>query len=87
VTEADYVFIPEFPPEVNWPERLCKKLQTARQDHGQRLNIIIVAEGAIDRAGQPISCEQIKKEVVERLQQVGNFIMDVLTFPNSDYLV
>ncbi len=25
-TEADFVFIPEWPPEVNWPETLCKKL-------------------------------------------------------------
>jgi len=68
VTEADYVFIPEWPPETDWPERLCMKLQAARAT-GQRLNIIIVAEGAIDRAGNAISCEQIRATVVERLQQ------------------
>jgi 6-phosphofructokinase 1 len=29
--EADFVFIPEWPPEVEWPEVLCKKLKQARQ--------------------------------------------------------
>lgn len=60
------MFIPEWPPEINWPEKLCKKLSEAR-DSGQRLNIIIVAEGAIDREGKPITCEQIKKVVVDGL--------------------
>lgn len=36
---------------------------------GQRLNIIIVAEGAIAGDGQPITCEQIKQVVVDRLNQ------------------
>ncbi len=33
------------------PEKLCKKLTEAR-DSGQRLNIILVAEGAIDHEGK-----------------------------------
>lgn len=57
VTEADYVFIPEWPPETNWPEKLCDKLKAGR-DNGQRLNIIIVAEGALDREGNKITCDQ-----------------------------
>lgn len=36
---------------------------------GQRLNIIIVAEGAIDRSGNPITAEDIRKVVVENLNQ------------------
>ncbi len=48
MTEADFVFIPEWPPEVEWPKKMCKKL-AAERELGQRLNIIIVAEGAIDR--------------------------------------
>ena len=68
VTEADFVFIPEWPPEVNWPEKLCKKLK-AERDAGQRLNIIIVAEGAIDREGTPIKSDAVKKIVEEKLQQ------------------
>lgn len=27
--EADYVFFPECPPPVDWPEKLCKKLEQA----------------------------------------------------------
>ena len=68
VTEADFVFIPEFPPAVNWPEKLCKKLLEAR-DSGQRLNIILVAEGAVDRDGKPITAQQIHKVCVEQLKQ------------------
>jgi hypothetical protein len=29
-SEADYVFIPEWPPERGWPAKLCRKLQQAR---------------------------------------------------------
>ena len=59
---------------VNWPEKLCKKLSEAR-DSGQRLNIIIVAEGAVDREGKPITCEQIRKVVIDNIQQVTYFFM------------
>eukprot|EP00092_Neocalanus_flemingeri_P021987 GFUD01023845.1.p1 GENE.GFUD01023845.1~~GFUD01023845.1.p1 ORF type:complete len:801 (+),score=260.29 GFUD01023845.1:62-2464(+) len=68
VSEADWVFVPEWPPEANWPEKLCKKLGMERET-GQRLNIIIVSEGAIDREGNPITADAVKKVVVERLQQ------------------
>merc|ERR1719508_470194 len=68
VSEADWVFVPEWPPEANWPEKLCKKLGTERET-GQRLNIIIVSEGAIDMDGNPITADAVKKVVVERLHQ------------------
>ena len=68
VTEADWVFIPEWPPESNWKEKLCGKLEQER-DAGQRLNIIIVSEGAIDREGSPITADIVKQVVVERLKQ------------------
>ncbi|XP_022244238.1 ATP-dependent 6-phosphofructokinase-like isoform X2 [Limulus polyphemus] len=67
-SEADFVFIPEWPPEPDWPDKLCKKLKQERES-GQRLNIIIIAEGAIDRNGSPISAEQVKKVVVDNLKQ------------------
>ncbi|XP_076662361.1 ATP-dependent 6-phosphofructokinase isoform X2 [Halictus rubicundus] len=66
--EADFVFIPEWPPEQDWPNKLCKKLLQERLT-GQRLNIIIVAEGAVDRSGQPITAEIVHKVVVDKLQQ------------------
>merc|ERR1719273_1671500 len=69
VCEADFIFIPEWPPEKNWPEQLCTKLSSAREEAGQRLNIIMVAEGAIDREGNAITCEMVKKVVVDNLHQ------------------
>ena len=70
VCEADYVFIPEWPPEANWPEHLCTKLKTARDVAGQRLNIIMVAEGAIDRDGNAITCEMVKKVGAQHLHNI-----------------
>ena len=36
---------------------------------GHRLNIVIVSEGAIDRTGKPITSEQVKNVIVDRLKQ------------------
>ncbi|XP_077810122.1 ATP-dependent 6-phosphofructokinase, muscle type isoform X16 [Macaca mulatta] len=63
---ADWVFIPECPPDDDWEEHLCRRLSETRT-RGSRLNIIIVAEGAIDRNGKPITSEDIKNLVVKRL--------------------
>uniref|UniRef100_A0A8C3YVC5 6-phosphofructokinase type A n=1 Tax=Catagonus wagneri TaxID=51154 RepID=A0A8C3YVC5_9CETA len=57
---ADWVFIPECPPDDDWEEHLCRRLSETR-NRGSRLNIIIVAEGAIDKNGHPISSENIKE--------------------------
>lgn len=67
-SEADYVFIPEWPPEVDWPERLCNKLKQERE-LGKRLNIIIIAEGAIDHTGKTITAEQVREIIVSKLKQ------------------
>ncbi|KAM3844885.1 ATP-dependent 6-phosphofructokinase, muscle type isoform 1-T2 [Vipera latastei] len=63
---ADWVFIPESPPEDGWEEHLCRRL-TETRTRGSRLNIIIVAEGAIDRHGKTITSEDIKALVVKHL--------------------
>uniref|UniRef100_A0AAY4AQJ8 6-phosphofructokinase n=1 Tax=Denticeps clupeoides TaxID=299321 RepID=A0AAY4AQJ8_9TELE len=63
---ADWVFIPELPPEDGWEDLMCQKLSENRL-RGSRLNIIIVAEGAIDRHGSPISSDSIKDLVVRCL--------------------
>uniref|UniRef100_A0A5F9D5Z9 ATP-dependent 6-phosphofructokinase n=1 Tax=Oryctolagus cuniculus TaxID=9986 RepID=A0A5F9D5Z9_RABIT len=63
---ADWVFIPECPPDDNWEDHLCRRLSETRT-RGSRLNIIIVAEGAIDRNGKPITSEGVKDLVVKRL--------------------
>ncbi|CAL1582363.1 unnamed protein product [Knipowitschia caucasica] len=62
---ADWLFIPEVPPQEGWEDRMCARLEASRT--GSRLNIIIVAEGAIDANGKPISSTYIKDLVVKRL--------------------
>ncbi|CAL8277556.1 unnamed protein product [Boreogadus saida] len=63
---ADWVFIPEMPPDEGWEEHLCRRLADQR-GRGCRLNVIIVAEGAMTRAGKPITSDQLKQLVVDRL--------------------
>uniref|UniRef100_A0A4W6G9Q9 ATP-dependent 6-phosphofructokinase n=1 Tax=Lates calcarifer TaxID=8187 RepID=A0A4W6G9Q9_LATCA len=63
---ADWVLIPEMPPEDGWEEKMCQKLSANRAGM-KRLNIIIVAEGAIDRNNKPITTECIKNLVVKCL--------------------
>ncbi|KAK1901388.1 ATP-dependent 6-phosphofructokinase muscle type [Dissostichus eleginoides] len=63
---ADWVFIPEMPPEDGWEEHLCRRL-TDQRGRGSRLNIIIVAEGAMDRSGKAITCDNVKKLVSTKL--------------------
>merc|ERR1719259_394269 len=46
--------------------KLCDKL-TSEREMGQRLNIIIVAEGATDRDGQAITAEGVKKVIVDNI--------------------
>uniref|UniRef100_A0A8C8MC49 ATP-dependent 6-phosphofructokinase n=1 Tax=Oncorhynchus tshawytscha TaxID=74940 RepID=A0A8C8MC49_ONCTS len=63
---ADWVLIPEMPPEDGWEEQMCQKLSESRS-RGSRLNIIIVAEGAIDRQGKAITVNNVKDLVVSCL--------------------
>ncbi|XP_038147944.1 ATP-dependent 6-phosphofructokinase, platelet type isoform X2 [Cyprinodon tularosa] len=63
---ADWVLIPEMPPEDGWEDKMCQKLSATRS-RGTRLNIIIVAEGAIDRHGKPITSGFVKDLVVKNL--------------------
>ncbi|XP_063159490.1 ATP-dependent 6-phosphofructokinase, platelet type isoform X3 [Candoia aspera] len=63
---ADYVFIPEYPPEEGWEDHMCARLSENRAGK-KRLNIIIVSEGAIDSCNRPITSEQVKDLVVKRL--------------------
>ncbi|XP_075968632.1 ATP-dependent 6-phosphofructokinase, platelet type isoform X5 [Anarhichas minor] len=63
---ADWVLIPEMPPEDGWEDKMCEKLSANRAGM-KRLNIIIVAEGAIDRSNRPITTDNIKDLVVKCL--------------------
>nr|KAF6394529.1 phosphofructokinase, liver type [Rousettus aegyptiacus] len=59
-------FVLEAPPEDGWENFMCERLGETRS-RGSRLNIIIIAEGAIDRSGRPISSRYVKDLVVQRL--------------------
>lgn len=63
---ADWLFIPEAPPEDDWEDHMCARLGESRSK-GSRLNIVIIAEGAIDKHGQLISSNYVKDLVVQRL--------------------
>jgi len=66
---ADWVFIPEMPPPYeNWEEKMCSVLKSGR-DSGRRDTIVIVAEGAIDRKGNPIQSSYVKNVLKERLDE------------------
>ncbi|KAA1467507.1 6-phosphofructokinase [Dentipellis sp. KUC8613] len=64
---ADFIFIPECPPQSSpWEDEMCKAIQRHR-DLGKRKSVIIVAEGALDRDLNPIRAEYVKDVLVERL--------------------
>jgi 6-phosphofructokinase 1 len=68
---ADWTFLPERPPPINttegqWEDEMCEILQTQR-DKGNRKNIIVVCEGAIDRQLNPIKASYVKEVIEKRL--------------------
>ncbi|KAI8375910.1 6-phosphofructokinase, partial [Radiomyces spectabilis] len=66
-TGADFVFIPERPPpEDDWERVMCDVASRHRK-LGKRKTVIIVAEGAIDKALNPIKAEHIKDILTDRL--------------------
>jgi 6-phosphofructokinase 1 len=68
-TGANWVLIPESPPDVDgWEDEMCQTLKAGR-DIGRRHSIVIVAEGAQDRSGNPITSHYVKKVLEERLAE------------------
>lgn len=66
-TGADWVLIPESPPNLdNWEEKMCEVLRKGRQI-GRRDSIVIVSEGAQDRHGNPISSAYVRRVLEDRL--------------------
>jgi 6-phosphofructokinase 1 len=64
---ADWALIPENPPEVDdWEAAMCQVLKAGREA-GRRDSIVMVAEGAHDRQGRPISGEYVRQVLEERL--------------------
>ncbi|MDJ0767904.1 MAG: 6-phosphofructokinase [Ilumatobacter sp.] len=64
---ANFVLIPESPPDTDeWEESMCRALEAGREI-GRRSNIVIVAEGARDLHGNPITAQHVKDVLEERL--------------------
>lgn len=59
---ADYVLIPELPPADGWEEQMCAELRRGRAA-GRRESIVVVAEGAQDRTGEPITSEYVRATI------------------------
>ena len=68
-TGASCVLIPENPPDVDdWEATMCERLRTGRQA-GRRDSIVIVAEGARDRHGKPITAEHVRQRAAGTAQR------------------
>ncbi|MCX6046334.1 MAG: 6-phosphofructokinase [Chloroflexi bacterium] len=64
---ADFAIIPENPPDGdNWEEKMCEILRDGRRI-GRRDSIVIIAEGAQDRKGNPITSDHVKQVLEEKL--------------------
>ncbi len=66
---ADWVLIPENPPDLDdWETKMCDILREGRKN-GRRDSIVVVAEGAQDRRGNPITCDQVKQVLETKLDE------------------
>jgi 6-phosphofructokinase 1 len=64
---ADWVLIPENPPDVdNWRELMIQRLKAGRKA-GRRDSIVVIAEGAQDRHGQYIGSAEVAKTLEDGL--------------------
>lgn len=68
-TAADWVLIPESPPNLEeWEAKMCDVLNQGRKI-GRRDSIVIVAEGAQDLHGNHISVDYVKQTLKDRLDE------------------
>jgi len=65
-TGAQWILIPEQPPEDGWETAMCDAVVAGRLE-GRRHTVVIVAEGAIDRRGQEISSDYVRRALTHRL--------------------
>lgn len=68
-TGADWVLIPENPPDVdNWQELMVERLKAGRKA-GRRDIIVILAEGAQDHNGKPIGSTEVATMLEDALRE------------------
>ncbi len=66
---ADWVLLPENPPDVdNWEEVMAERLKAGRAA-GRRESLVIMAEGAKDREGNYIGSSDVQRVLEERLKE------------------
>jgi 6-phosphofructokinase 1 len=66
---ADYAFFPERPPSVDdWETQMCDLLKAGRAA-GRRDLVVVVAEGAKDKFGNPIPAEHVRQVLADRLHE------------------
>jgi 6-phosphofructokinase 1 len=65
-TGANFVLLPENPPQPGWEDAMCDVLSSGRAI-GRRANVVIVAEGARDAAGNEISAQYVREVLEDRL--------------------
>ena len=64
---ADWLFIPEVPPDPDtWRDEMCEALKAGREV-GRRDSIVVLAEGAHDKDGTPITSQDIKETLEEQI--------------------
>jgi 6-phosphofructokinase 1 len=64
---ANWVLIPEQPADADtWEHDMCDALRAGRAQ-GRRQNMVVVAEGAQDTAGKPITADRVKHVLEEEL--------------------
>lgn len=64
---ADYVFTPESPATPGWQQEMCLKLSLGRQA-GRRESLVLVAEGATDVDGNPVTSTDVAEAIKEGLK-------------------
>jgi 6-phosphofructokinase len=64
---ADYCFLPEVPSTAGWEVALCRTVRHNRT-LGRRLSLLIVSEGALDAAGNPIRAVDVQAACRNGLQ-------------------
>jgi 6-phosphofructokinase 1 len=65
-TAASWVLIPEQPPAEDWPQQMCRDIKAGRAI-GRRHSVVVVAEGAHDRDGNPITADQVRTLLEDEL--------------------
>ena len=64
---ANWTFIPERPADAaTWATQMCDALAAGREE-GRRQNMVVVAEGAHDTNGEPITADRVKNALEEQL--------------------